>query len=246
MKNFLLSTLTILLMALLWELLAFKQIVDVQFFPPPHLFIAKMFELLKGDFFHNDLCNSLWRFFLASLISIPLACFLGLEAGASKIADRIINPFLALTYPLPKVAIFPLILLIFGLGDSSKVILIAIGMFYLIYINVRNGTKRILTSPLMDIVHVYKISGWNYYYHFLLKGIFRDFLVGLKAALGYGLLLVVVSEFSVSKNGIGHFIWQAWDQFRIIDMYAGVLILCLLGLCFSYVLDTIIDKWTRT
>lgn len=75
---------------------------------------------------------------------------------------------------------------------------------------------------------------------------FIKFLVGLKAAIGYDLLLVVVSEFSVSKNGIGHFIWQAWDQFRIIDMYAGVLILCLLGLCFSYVLDTIIDKWTRT
>ncbi len=117
-----------------------------------------------------------------------------------------------------------------------------IGMFYLVYINVRNGTKRILSSPLMDIVHVYKIHGINYYYHFLFKGVLRDFLVGLKAAMGYGLLLVVVSEFSVSRNGIGHFIWQSWDQFRIADMYAGILILCLLGLFIFSLLDAIIDR----
>lgn len=245
MRAFLMSTLVIIALILGWEILAFKAYIDVSFFPPPHLFIMKALSLLRGDFLSLDFFPSMQRFFLAIILSVPLACLLGIATGSSKRVDQILNPFFAFTYPLPKVAIFPLILLIFGLGDSSKIVLIAIGMFYLVYINVRNGTKKILDSSLMNIVRIYKISGWNYFYYFLLKGIFRDFLVGLKAALGYGLLLVVVSEFSVSKNGIGHFIWQSWDQFRIIDMYAGVFILCLLGLFISYALDLIIDKFAR-
>ncbi len=242
MKKFLISCIGLVIIVITWELLASSKIIDIQFYPPPHLFTMKAFGLLGSEFFHKDFLSSMSRFLLAGIISIPLACLLGIWTGSSKLSDNLINPFLALTYPLPKVAIFPLILLIFGLGDFSKVVLIAIGMFYLIYINVRSGTQKILASPLMDIVHIYKISGWNYYYHFLLKGIKRDFLVGLKASLGYGLLLVVVSEFSVSRNGIGYFIWQSWDQFRVIDMYAGILILCLLGLFFSYTLDLFISK----
>lgn len=245
MKKWFLSLTSILFLALLWELAAYYHYVDIQFFPAPHSFISGMIQLLGGTFLHDHLLPSMGRFLLAIAASVPLALILGMITGASVLADKILNPFFALTYPLPKVAIFPLLLLIFGLGDASKVILIAIGMFYLIYINVRNGTKRILTSSLMDIVKIYDIRGFNYYYYFLFKGILRDFLVGLKAAMGYGLLLVVVSEFSVSRNGVGHFIWQSWDQFRIVDMYAGILILCLLGLLISSVLDFIIDKVLR-
>lgn len=242
MKKIVMSCLSVFMLILIWEFVAFNDAIDVQFYPPPHLFVTKAWQLFTGDFFRQDFLASMLRFLLAALISVPLACFLGIWTGSSKWMDQAINPFMAFTYPLPKVAIFPLILLIFGLGDFSKVMLIAIGMFYLVYINVRSGTKQILGSPLMDIIHIYKVRGWNYYYHFLLKGIRRHFLVGLKASLGYGLLLVVVSEFSVSKNGVGHFIWQAWDQFRIVDMYAGIFLLCLLGFFLSYLLDFFIDR----
>ena len=241
MKKLLTSCITLFFIVLTWELAAQKGLVDIQFYPPPHLFVKKALELISGGFIH-DFISSMTRFTIAGIISIPIACLLGIWTGSSKIIDKLINPFMALTYPLPKVAIFPLLLLIFGLGDSSKIILIAIGMFYLIYINVRSSTQRILNSPLMEIVKIYKIEGWNYYYRFLFKGVFRDFLIGLKASIGYGLLLVVVSEFSASRNGIGYFIWQSWDQFRVVDMYAGILILCLLGLLFSYALDLFISK----
>lgn len=242
MKKILLSCTTIIALVIIWEALALKNAIDIQFYPPPHLFVSRAFQLFTGDFLQQDFLASMSRFILAAIISVPLACLLGIWTGSSKMIDQLINPFMAFTYPLPKVAIFPLVLLIFGLGDSSKVVLIAIGMFYLIYINVRSGIKQILNSPLMDIVQIYHIKGFNYYYHFLLKGIRRHFLIGLKASLGYGLLLVVVSEFSVSKNGIGHFIWQSWDQFRIVDMYAGIFILCLLGLILSNTVDVLIDR----
>lgn len=245
MRNALLSILGFATLIIFWEFAAYQGSIDIQFYPPPHLFILKSWQLFTGDFFLTHFVNSMTRFVLAGILSIPLACLLGIWTGSSKLIDRLLNPFFALTYPLPKVALFPLILLVFGLGDFSKIVLIAIGMFYLIYINVRNGTKRILNSQLMEIISIYKIRGWNFYYHFLLKGILRDFFVGLKASVGYGLLLVVVSEFSASRNGIGHFIWQSWDQFRVVDMYAGIFILCLLGLIFSYALDLIIER-TRT
>lgn len=245
MRNILLSSLGLATLIIFWELAAYQGSIDIQFYPPPHLFVLKSWQLFTGDFFKIHFLSSMTRFFLAGILSIPLACLLGIWTGSSRLVDRLLNPFFALTYPLPKVALFPLILLVFGLGNTSKIILIAIGMFYLIYINVRNGTKRILSSQLMEIVRIYKISGWNFYYHFLLKGILRDFFVGLKTSIGYGLLLVVVSELSASRSGIGHFIWQSWDQFRVVDMYAGIFILCLLGLFFSYTIDLMIER-TRT
>jgi NitT/TauT family transport system permease protein len=242
MKKIFIPLLTIVLFIFFWELLVFFKIIDGQFFPPPHLFVGRAVELLTGDFLSQDLGPSLLRLIQAIMISLPLGLLFGIFSGTSRLLDQIINPMLAFTYPLPKVAIFPLMLLLFGIGDFSKVMLIAIGIFYLIYINVRSSTQKLLQSPLMDIVSVYEIKGWNYYYHFLLKGIRRDFYIGLKSSLGYGLILVVVSELSVSRNGIGHFIWQSWDQFRVNDMYAGIFILSFIGFLISSFLDYLIEK----
>lgn len=212
-----------------WELIVLL-VHDQSLFP--HLFdifINTSNLFLNSDFVTKHLFQSLYRLSLALLFAVPLAYFIALAAVKNKFFEKLITTFVSITFPLPKIALLPLFLLFFGIGDLTKVVLIAVSVFYLVFISTYDGVQRLTTSDLMDVVKIYKIKGWSYWYHFLVKGSLRFFLVGLKSGLGYGLTMVVVSEYSLSNGGLGYFIWSSWDQFRVLDMYSGILVIAILG-----------------
>ena len=238
----LIPIISVILSLLFWEILVSLNFIDRNFFPPPHSFIKHAGILILDSNFRNDLFQSLFRLIVASFISIPLATILAILAARFAYFNQWIRPLITLTYPLPKAALFPLALIVFGLGSGAKIFLIGVGMFYLVYLNVHHSIQKLLSSELKDIVTIYQLSPLNFYFHFLFKGALRDLLIGIKAAFGYGLVLVVVSEFNISKDGIGRFIWQSWDQFRIVEMYSGLLILMIIGFVISYASDFLIDR----
>lgn len=235
------SLVSIVIILTLWHVLSANGLIDDQFFPSPFHFFEKLYQLLKTSTFLLDIRASLLRLSLASIMAIPSAYIFALLCTRYKFFDKLFNPIIAFTYPLPKVALIPLLLLIFGIGDSSKIAVIFLGMFYLLFIQLRVGMKSIINSKLADLIYIYKIKNFNYFYHILLRGTFLHFLIGLKTALGYGLTLVVVSEFSMSKDGIGNFIWKSWDQFRVLDVYAGISALSILGFIIYSILDYFIE-----
>ena len=97
----------------------------------------------------------------------------------------------------------------------------------------------------MDIITIYPLTRFHYFFYFLIKGSLQEILTGLKLALNYGLTLVVVSELTASNNGIGYFIWKSWDQFKVVDVYSGVLTLSILGFLLYYFFNKIIERTTR-
>jgi ABC-type nitrate/sulfonate/bicarbonate transport system permease component len=240
-----LSYLSLILFFVLWHLFSVFKVIDPQFFPSPFLIMNRLILLLKTNEFRLDITSSLLRLFFGTIISVPLAYFTATITSHSIFFDRIINPLIALTYPLPKVAIMPLLMIIFGIGDTFKIVIISLGMFYLLFINLHSSMIRIKNSRQGEIVKIFNVQGLNYFFHVLFKGSFLDFLLGFKASLGYGLTLVVVSEFSMSKNGIGNFIWKGWDQFRILDMYAAIALLSIIGFFFYMFLDTVIKNKSK-
>jgi len=238
------SVLSVLIVFIVWHILASHQVISPEFFPSPFTVLNRLFILLNETSFLKDIGQSGIRLLIATLLSVFSAAVLSFTCAHNKLIDKIITPFVGLTYPLPKVAIIPLLMLIFGIGNFSKIVIISIGMFYLLFIHLRHSIKFLINSPLALPVHIYKVKGKNYYFHFLFKGILLDFFKSFKVAIGYGLTLVVVSELSMTREGIGNFIWKSWDQFRILDMYAGVYFLCLLGLLIYSLLDYLIAKLT--
>lgn len=181
------------------------------------------------------------RYLIAIVLAVPLAIATAIFVAGSSKAKDLFYPIISLTYPLPKVAILPFLLLVFGIGDSAKIVMIALGIFYLLFINIYVGLTLELKGQLGDIVRTYQIRGVNYWYYFLFQGSYKHFLVGLKAALGYGLTMVVVSEISIAKNGIGFFIWSAWDAFRVVDLYSALFILALIGYFINAACDYLIN-----
>ena len=228
----------VIILILLWDGLGKFGVLDQDLFPPVTAMWRRFVELsMNADFLKNHVGGSIYRLLAACLIAVPLAVATGFWLGLSDRAHAALNPFINFTLPLPKVAIFPLILAIFGIGDLGKIILIGIGIFYPLFINVVHGTARLRASEFMDLVKIYHVKKADVWLKVYGRGLVTDILVGLKASIGYGFTLIVVSEFSASRNGLGHFIWRAWDSFQIIDMYAGVLWLCILGWAVQAFLD---------
>lgn len=235
------SALTLLTLIVVWHISTIYNWIDPAFYPSPFKILNATFQLLSESDLLFNIYSSLKRLLLAFIIAAPLAIGLAMLASVSKKFDEILSPVIALTFPLPKVAVYPLMLLIFGMDETSKIALILIGLFYIIFINSRLGFKKLLISPANDVVFIYPLKKNDYIFQYMLKGSQLEILTGIKLALNYGLTLIVVSEATTSNNGIGYFIWRSWDQFKIINVYTGVFVLSFIGLVMYYSLDCVIS-----
>jgi NitT/TauT family transport system permease protein len=186
------------------------------------------------------------RLMIGISVAVPLGVICGYAMNTFVWAQFLIRPFITLTYPLPKAALFPLLMVVFGIGDISRIILIAIGIFYYVCLSVSHSLAQ-FPRHYYDIGHIYRVKTWHMAWHGIGKGILPDFLQGCKVGISYGLVMVVVGEFIVARNGIGFFMWNAWDQFRITDVYACFVVFSLLGWSIFAVFDVLIDRlpWRR-
>jgi ABC-type nitrate/sulfonate/bicarbonate transport system permease component len=227
------------------ELFLRAPLVDSRFFPPPTSVLKNTFAILINDGLLQHIFFSLGREASAFLIAAPLALFLAILCSHYKNIDDLVSPLVGLTFPLPKVAIFPLMLLIFGIDSKSKIALIAVGLFYLLFIHFRSGFLRLKNSLYSDVIKIYPFTTIEYFWSFLFKGSLQEILIGLQVAFNYALTLIVVSEATVSTNGIGHFIWRSWDQYRILDVYSGVFVLSILGFVQYSFFDLLLARYRR-
>lgn len=207
-------------------------LLDSKIFPTPLGIFFNIYQNKAPLSYHA--AHTLWRLVVGVLLAIAWAIPLAFFINKYEVMSRMVRPILACFYPIPKIAIYPFILLIFGTGDVPKIILIALGAFFLLFSTMANSLDRIKNSSLMEVVSVYQITGLKLYYHVFWKGVYFDFLYGLNLAIGYGLVMSVASEMSAANNGLGFYIWNSWDAYRILDMYAGLVVISALGLAFYF------------
>lgn len=221
---------------LLWEVLARTAAIDVRFFPAPSTILHYLFFVSPDEGIMGDIGASLYRIVWGYLIGCFLGAALGIVMGLSRRLRLIIYPIIAATYPIPKIAILPLIMLIFGIGDLSKIVVVIIGSFFLVLMNTLHGVDS-MDRIYHDVARVYKISRWNFIMRIVLPASLPSMFTGLKLAIGYSLVIVVAAEFSGADQGLGYLIWQSWETFSIKAMYAGIFVIGILGFIFSFSLD---------
>ena len=236
-----LSILSPLTLLLLWEFLAHIHAIDVRLLSSPSLIIQSFIPLLlSGELLYNtsvSVQRVLWGFLGGSIPGI----LLGISMGLSPFVRSAIEPMIAATYPIPKLALMPLILLIFGLGETSKIFTIAIGVFYLVVINTMAGVLNI-DKIYLDVAKNFGASRKDFYLTVAFPGALPMIFAGLKLGMGMALILIVAAELSAAKAGIGWMIWRAYDMFDIEQMFVALIMLSLLGYIFSLLLDKI-ESW---
>jgi ABC-type nitrate/sulfonate/bicarbonate transport system permease component len=226
---------------LAWELAAQSGLIDVRFFPAPSSIIGKLVEMAGSGELTENVLISLQRIVLGFLLGGVPAIVIGIAMGIWRPIRAIVDPLIVATYPIPKSSLLPLILLIFGLGEMSKVMMVAIGVFYPMAINATAGVLQI-NQIYLDVGKSFKASPWDTFRTIALPGALPFIMTGVKLGAGLALILIAIAEMVGARSGIGYMIWSAWETFAVAKMYVGLFVIALIGFAISLMLNEL-ERW---
>jgi NitT/TauT family transport system permease protein len=227
-----------LVLLLLWEVCGRAGWIDTRFFPVPSVIALKMYTLAMSGELWEHLFASLQRLWWGSLLGGIPALVIGIIMGLYRPIHAAIDPLISATYPVPKSAILPLILLIFGLGEASKIVMVALGVFYPVVINTISGVRQI-DKIYLDVGHNFSASRWQTFRTIALPGALPSIMAGVKLGIGMGLILIAIAEMVGAKTGIGFMIWDAWQVLSVENMYVGLIVISILGFVLTLLLNEI-------
>jgi NitT/TauT family transport system permease protein len=233
---------------LLWEAAVRTGMLDARFFPAPSTVFDTLVALVKDGSLWSNTWASLQRLFWGFLLGGIPALLIGIAIGLYRPLRAIVDPLVAATYPIPKSAILPLILLIFGLGEASKIVMVAIGVFYPVLINSATGVLEI-NKIYLDVGRNFRAGRWQVFRTIALPGAMPHIMSGIKLGIGMGLILIAIAEMIGAKSGLGHMIWNAWEILSVETMYVGLVVIALLGFLFSLILnelERVIIPWKNS
>ncbi len=175
--------------------------------------------------------------------SIP-AVAMGLLMAMFKPVRIFFDPLIATLFPIPKIALMPLLLLAFGFGDASKVALVAIAVFFPVIVNTYVGASNI-DKIYWDVAKNYGASQWVMFTRVVFFGALPTIFAGLRIALAVSFIVLVASEFVATKSGIGYLIWNSWELLQVDVMFVGIVTIGILGLITSVIFQEIERKASR-
>ncbi len=185
---------------------------------------------------------SLWRVTAGMLLAILAAAPLGLALGQSKRLNRLVSPLIYLLYPIPKVVFLPIVLLFFGVGDSSKIFIIFIILFFQILVLVRDQADS-LRPELIQSVRSLGAGRRALFRYVYLPASLPAILTALRQSVGTAVAVLYIAESFATRQGLGYYLYYQGSS--LLDypvMYAGVLAMSLLGLGMYFSVDWL-ERW---
>ncbi|TWS97316.1 ABC transporter permease [Reyranella sp. CPCC 100927] len=231
-----LGILSPLLILVLWEIVVRAGLLDARIVPAPSMILETFKSLIESGELARHVGVSLTRVFVGLLLGAMPGLVVGTLMGLSPMTRAIVSPIVASLYPIPKIAIFPLVMAIFGIGELSKYVLVAIAVFFFMAINSFAGVANV-DRIYWDVGRSFGVSRSRAILTIALPGALPMILAGLRLSLGVSLLVLVGAEFVGAKSGIGYLVWNSWQVFDVESMYAGIVVIGLLGWAFFAVLD---------
>jgi ABC-type nitrate/sulfonate/bicarbonate transport system permease component len=217
-----------LLLLVLWEIGTRSGLFDERFFPAPTAIFAQMATMTGSGELWLHTAASMQRFAIGFVLGVVPALAIGIVMGLNRSVRAALTPLVSGTYPIPKSALLPLILLIFGLGESSKVVMVAIGVFYPVVLNTISGVLQI--QPIhYDVAKNYRASRWRMFRTVALPGAMPSIMTGVELGAGLGLILIALAEMIGADSGLGFMIWNSWELFMVESMYVGILVIAVIG-----------------
>ncbi|WP_408008190.1 ABC transporter permease [Pseudalkalibacillus sp. A8] len=217
---------------ILWEIVCRLNIVPPLFLPAPTAILAAAWEMIISGELYQSLFASLYRIVIGYAIGAIFGILIGLILGFSRWADAVVTPIVYSIYPIPKIALLPLIILWLGIGEMPKVTIIALGVFFPVVINTFSGVKNV-DPMLIKAAVTFGSNHVNVIRKVILPGSLPMIFAGLKLAAGTSLLLLVSAEMIAAQQGIGSMVLHYGNLMITTKLMVGVLLLSLLGLIFN-------------
>jgi ABC-type nitrate/sulfonate/bicarbonate transport system permease component len=226
---------TVLLILMLWEWLAYAGRISALFFPAPSAIFRTLIELISTGELFSNLVLTVTRLFSGFVLGAVPALILGLLMGWSSQLRTIFDPIIAALHPIPKIAILPLIIIIFGIGETSKIVVVAIATFFPVLINSMAGVLQI-NPTFFEVARNYGAKRLDIFKRVVYPGSLPLILSGVRIALNTALMLTIAVELVFARQGLGAMIWLSWQTLRTETLYASIVVISVLGISFNFIL----------
>ena len=212
-----------------WEVASRLAWLSPRYFPAPTTIAATLAQGLAGGDLWVDVGITLGRLGAAFALAAVLAVPLGLGMGLWRPLRALFEAPVALLYPLPKIALLPLLLVSLGVGEPAFVLTGAVTAFFQILISTAAGVRAI-DPTLIEVGKSYGASRLALFGKVLLPAALPAILTGLRLGLGLALITVIAVEFVTAKSGLGHLVFRQWQMLLTAEMFAGLAVIGAIGL----------------
>ncbi|QVQ53899.1 ABC transporter permease [Spiractinospora alimapuensis] len=217
-----------LVIALAWEALTRTEVLDPRFFVPVTTILRTMGEMAASGVLASEVAVTLQRLGLGFAGAAIGGVVLGVATGVSRTINLLFRPIIDTIYPIPKVALLPLLIIMVGIGEPAFVLTAFMTAIFQIVISVAAGVRDV--DPLLiEAGRTYGATGWRFYWRVLIPGMLPSLLHGLRIGMGMCLITVIAVEFVAANSGVGNIVHLSWQQMQVPEMYVGLVVAGLLG-----------------
>jgi sulfonate transport system permease protein len=211
-----------------WQVAVSSGLLSTHILPAPTDVVKAGWRLFRNGELLRNMWVSFWRAMVGFAIGGGIGFAFGLANGLSRRSEKIFDSTLQMVRNIPHLALIPLVILWFGIDETAKIFLVALGVFFPIYINTQHGIRSV-DPQLVEMGRIYGMTPWELFWRVILQGALPSIFVGVRFGLGIMWLTLIVAETIAASSGIGYMAMQA-REFLLLDVVVlSILIYALLG-----------------
>ncbi|MEE1248440.1 MAG: ABC transporter permease [Lachnospiraceae bacterium] len=243
-KNVVVALIVPISVLVFWEWIVKAGFVKATLLPPPTRLWENFISLVSSGDLQNGLIISFGRvitgFMIGSLAAVILGFLMGLFSTMNQALSIIVN----VLRPIPTIALIPIFIIIFGIGEKSNIAVIIVGAFWSVLLNTISGIQSV-DAKLLELAYVYRINSARTVFRIILPSAVMSILTGLRLGLGAAWMSVVAAEMIGASSGIGYMIMFSRELAQTANMYVEVLIIGFVGLAIDRILLVIQNKLNK-
>jgi sulfonate transport system permease protein len=238
---FLIRSIVPLLVVILWEVLSRAGLVADNLLPAPATVAVTILEMVQDGSLWSHVGITLYRVLIGFVIGTAAGVVFGALVGVNRTVEQLFDTSIQALRSVPSIAWVPLFILWFSIGESSKITLIAVGVFFPVYLNTVSGIRNV-DRKLIEVGQVYRFSAYEHIRRIVLPASLPSFLVGLRSGLGLGWMFVVAAELMGASEGLGYLLVFGQNTSAPQLIISSLILFAVLGKCTDAVLKGVERK----
>jgi len=208
-----------LLLLVLWEVSVRYGWIPATLIASPSQVFLSFKDFLSNGILLKHSSVSLYRLFLGFSTGSLAGLIVGIGVGLLKFLDKLLSPLFQFLAPIPPIVWIPLFIIFFGIGETSKIVLLSVASFFVLFINTVQGIRSV-DKKFIDLANVYQKNNFKLIKDILIPSALPNIFVGLRLALGLSWILLIAAEVMASSKGLGWLIWDSRNFTRPCNLYA--------------------------
>ncbi|OCA90753.1 alkanesulfonate transporter permease subunit [Bacillus sp. FJAT-27225] len=232
------------LLFMLWQVLSWQGMIPSRILPAPTSVLKAGLELFESGELGSHITVSLGRAVTGFIIGGTIGFLMGLFNGIFKLSELLFDTSIQMLRTIPHLAMIPLVILWFGIDETSKIFLVSLGVLFPVYINTYHGIKSV-DKGLIEMGRAYGLSGTSLFLKIIFPGALSSILVGIRFSLGVMWLTLIVAETISAHSGIGYMAMNAREFMQMDVIVLSIVLYALFGKLSDVIARALEGRWLK-